>query len=273
MAGGVDYTLSEGYGGSISSRLGIVRLNGFDVRAETLNTFNYLVRGVGNGADFLINAGTLSAGIVGTESNKYTGQLSTKSALPFFASKGSSVASAAGDFKSTITGMVNIVVLILLVVELALEKAIPKAYRDNYGRDGLYSAIALVEYGFLLAAFYEMCTPSLPDAIFESSIHLTSHAEVLIDSVRIHDSCREKTSGNTPLGGVSSKEAGEAYKEGLSRFKDNLLTKLAGKSNVLIGLGALGATLGLGAITAGVAYGVSKTMPNEAELLDQLRRL
>jgi hypothetical protein len=160
-------------------------------------------------------------------------------------------------------------VLILLVVELALEKAIPKAYRDNYGRDGLYSAIALVEYSLLLAAFYEMCTPSLPDAIFESSIHLTSHAEVFIDSVRIHDSCREKTSGNTPLGGVSSKTAGEAYKEGLSRFKDNLLAKLAEKSSVLIGLGA---ALGLGAV-AGIGYGVSQTLPSDEELVEQLKRL
>jgi hypothetical protein len=127
----------------------------------------------------------------------------------------------------------------------------------------------LVEYGLLLAAFVQMCTPSLPDAIFEASIHLTSKAEMVLEGVKLQETFREDELGIGPFAGVSTKTVKEAYKEGLSRFKDKVLTKLAGKSKVLIGLGA---ALGLGAI-AGVAYGVSETMPSDAELLDQLRRL
>jgi hypothetical protein len=271
IRGGIDYTLSEGYGGSLSSRLGVVRLMGFDIRTETLNTFNYLTRGIGNGVDFLFNAGTLISGSAEANSSisKHTGNLSTSPALNFFASKGSSEATGGPDFQGIMLSLLDILLLLLMVVEIALDMAIPKVHkRDNHGRDGLYTALALVEYGLLLECFRELCSPSFPYAIFESSLHLTSKADVLIDGYNMKNTVMHNCKANSPLAGVSPKTAKGAYKDGWKQFLVNLLGKL--KENKAI----VGAGLSAGLLVAGgLITGMVLSNQQDKELEEQLRSL
>jgi hypothetical protein len=273
IRGGIDYTLSEGYGGSITSRLGVMRLAGFDIRAETLNTFNYFTRGLGNGVDFLANLGTMIAGSTGAGSSigKSTELITTSPAVNFFASKGSSVTAGGLDFDGMILGLLDILLLVLMVVEIALDMAIPKVHkRDKHGRDGLYAALALVEYGLILECFRELCTPRFKYAIFEASLHLTSKAGVLLDGLDSLTSIRNKADANSPLAGTSTKNLKQAYKDGWGRFKDKLLEILEDKKK-LVGLIAVA---GVGIVAAGgLGAGIGLSMNQDKELEEELRSL
>ncbi|MDR2634345.1 MAG: hypothetical protein LBC51_12105 [Treponema sp.] len=271
IRGGINFTLEEGYGGSISSRLGVMRLSGFDIRAETLNTFNYLARGIGNGIDFLLNAGTMIAGSAGanTSLGKLGSLASTSPAVNFFASKGSTGMAGGSDFQGLILGLLDILLLALMVVEIALEMAIPKVHkRDKHGRDGLYTVLALAEYGLILECFRELCSPSLPYAFFESSLHLTSKASVLLDGLDILTTAKTIGKGNSPLAGLSSKTAKEAYKKGFTKFKDNLITKLSENAWKIVGGGIVGLFVAGGLIT-----GMVLSNKQDKELEEELRSL
>jgi hypothetical protein len=53
---GWGFELSDMYGGSVNSQLGVVRVSGLDVRLATIGRWNYITRTKLNGLDFLKNA-------------------------------------------------------------------------------------------------------------------------------------------------------------------------------------------------------------------------
>jgi hypothetical protein len=269
IRGGIDYTLSEGYGGSLSSRLGVMRVAGFDIRAETLNTYNYIARGLGNGIDFLFNLGTMITGASGAESaiGDATKSFSVSPLLNFVASKGSSETAGGPDFQGIMLDFLDILLSVLGVIEMVLEMTIPKKdKRDKHGRDGLYTALALVEYGLILECFRELCLPSMLYAFFEASLHLTSQSKVLIDAQAMEANLVWEKTGNTPAAGLSTKETKEVYKDGFTKFKDKLVSKLS-IAKVVGGVG-----VGL-AVAGGLITGKVLTAQQDAALEAELRSL
>jgi hypothetical protein len=191
---------------------------------------------------------------------------STNPALNFFASKGSSEIAGGADFQGLILGLLDILLLVLMVVEIGLDFMIPTVHkRDKHGRDGLYTALALVEYGLLLECFRELCTPSMPRAIFETSLHLTSNAMVLVDGYDFIQSSTNHAQINSALAGFSSKTAGEAYKDGWKRFAK----KLWDNKVAIASAGAIGLAVGLASSIPSI---IESSKQND-ELEKQLRSL
>jgi hypothetical protein len=271
IRGGIDYKLSEGYGGSISSRLGVMRLAGVDIRAETMNSFNYLVRGELTGLDFLMNAGTMSAGAAGAGfgMGKHTKYLATSPLTNFLASKGSSEAVGSADPSGTLFGLLDILFTLSMVVEIALGMAIPKVHkRDKHGRDGLYTALALAEYGLIIACFVELYIPFTTGFNFESSLHLTGRAEVLIDGRIKKDTVINTVEAKSPLAGVSLKSFTEAYKDGWMSFIKKTLKTLVDKKAMVVAIIAIGIVA-----AGGIGVGMGLSMNQDKELEEELRSL
>jgi hypothetical protein len=273
IRGGIDFKLMEGYGGTISSKLGVMRLAGFDVRVQHINTFNYLGLGVGNGIDFLANCGTMIAGAAGANSGigKSLSNMSVgeRAAVPFFASQAnSSIAGGEQDVADSILRIIDIILTVSLVVEGVLGRAIPKKLlRDEHGRDGLYTALALAEYGVLLGAFYALCSPRMIDPFYESTIEL-SGGIICMEGVDLLKLFRDERSAQGPLAGVDSKSLKDAYKDGFNNFLSKLQTALADKKLVA------GIAAGIGAAAVGsIGYGVYASKIQDEEFEAELRSL
>jgi len=61
---GLGFGLSDAYGGEMKSKLGIVRIEGMDIRLATMCNKMYVARIVQNGIDLVLNTAALTAGIV-----------------------------------------------------------------------------------------------------------------------------------------------------------------------------------------------------------------
>ncbi|MDR0684537.1 MAG: hypothetical protein LBF83_05360 [Spirochaetaceae bacterium] len=273
IRGGVDFSLAEGYGGAIRSKLGVMRMTSFDLRMLNINTYNYLTMGIGNGLDFLANCGTMSAGSAGANSGmgKSLGLVSVgeRAAAPFLASMGNSAETrGAEDIPTALLGTVDLVLSILMAVEMVLGTTIPKKLlRDNHGRDGLYTALACVEYGILLGAFTQLCTPRLAN-IFESLIEMWG-GYVKLGGYELEEMFNTEKCVNSALAGISNTKFKDAYKNGFKDFFAGLKDKL--KENATLIKIAVG--LGVPVLAGGLGYGFFETAAQNKEFEEELRSL
>ena len=270
IRGGVDFVLNEGYGGGISSKLGVMRMTSFDLRMLGINTFNYLALGIGNGVDFLANYPTMSAGAAGANSGigPLLSNISVveRAIAPFFASKADpAYVRGVEDLPSSLVSTVDLVLGILLVVEIVLVKTIPKKLlRDEHGRDGLYTALACVEYGILLGAFYQLCSPRLAN-IFESVFEMYGGG-IRMEGHDLEEMFAIQKTMSSALVGLGWDSLKDMYKNGFKDFWSNLKEKLS-KGKIAGGI------VGGLAVAGGLGYGLYETLAQDAELEEELRSL
>jgi len=223
---GQKFELSEIYGGSISSHLGLTRITGFDIRLSTIGTAAFLFRGVINFADYVTNLVTMSLGAAKVGSSMgFIGSTVSSTGLRVVGGALANVVGAAGtekydsmDPSNTFLSMVDLILTIVGIVGTVIEMFIPEKTRREESRslDVLYEVLALVEYGLLLVAYFFLITPSLSKAIFQSTLYLSSKAEIIQDANEYKLYSWSKQDINSLLAGANTqsvKEKTESVKE------------------------------------------------------------
>jgi hypothetical protein len=232
IASGVDFTITEGYGGKIYSRLGIMRINGYDIRAETINGYNYIATGIVNGIDWLTNAVTQICGAANADTSSSfmdMGSLVSAKAIrlgaPFIGSLGNSKkAGGDKDMFGPVVSLLDIIMKVVMVVGIILDKTIPKEKKFKHGRDGLYTALSLVEYGAMVAAFATSGALGLGRGLWESFIHLTTGGDLSLEGFRYAETFVNKPSAASPLAGATPPDVkmSAAYKGSANEYVDKV---------------------------------------------------
>jgi len=268
LQGGVDFVLSEGYGGIIQSCLGLLRINGVDIKAETTNALNYIPFGIINGVDFLQNCVTLPAGDASAKwmANEMVGSLLGLGPFIRLASPGISsglapaVPRSTDDSYGALVGVIQIIIVIMSILAPALEVLVPEGM--NARRDGIYSALALAEYAALLAAFSSMAMTILGGGfpIWNASLWLHTEGKLILEALdESHYFCSQEADA-APLAAVKDMsslkdEAKQTISGALTALKENWVKVLGGGLAALgVGGATVGATLGAKTFEKNAAY-------------------
>jgi hypothetical protein len=232
--GGFGFELSEMYGGSIISHLGVVRIGGLDIRLTTLGAVNYFIRLGMNGLDFIQNAITGGQDVRGI----MTGQSSLSSSLSTgLRISGGALANWIGgsgghkehdinDMSSIMMMVFDITMFATLTVGYVLEPIYfsEKQLREESDiRDKFYYSLAMVEYGIALVAAGSLAMSALAGSLWECIVHLSGKGTVSVDS-------KEYVNNNLYLGWYESPMAGLNEKKHMSwtEVVRELLEVLAG---------------------------------------------
>jgi hypothetical protein len=246
---GLALSLSEGFGGSVSSEFGVVRINGLDIRLATMTTANYSMKAAMNAANSFTSGLFMGLGMMdaGREGNNYAG-------LGSFGQTASNAVLGGGralidlvtdtkldnfdikDLPHILILTWDITCLILKIVGITLETTIPKKIlRENpFARDGLYSSMWLIENGLAIGTVTALAVASFKGAIHESVIWLNSNAKITMDSFDYSQKTVAKMDANTAFAGVSAGVAKGVIKEGWKK----VLKIVAGVTGGVLGAGA-----------------------------------
>ena len=299
--------ISDAYGASFKTQLGIVRIEGVDVRLATMLTKNYLARVILNGVDIGINVSTMAAGIAAGATADYSNASSSgiPNTLVGFSGLLATISNAmtrmvgpnlGGAFTSSKLGgkggydikdtpsillmITTFVWLGTMIVREVAEFFIPeKILREHsVARDSVYMAAAVVEYGYNLATASVLVNALLKGFLHESVIWLEGKSRIHVDALTYTNNSVMKTELNSVLAAFApDKTLKETIKEGWKKFVEKTSSwsfKKAALISVGIGLGidaaaalAAGAGVGLGA-----AY-IFGPLPVDQELEEYLRSL
>jgi hypothetical protein len=282
IAAGIDFKITEGYGGKIFSRLGILKINGYDICMETINAYNYISMGVANGLDWLTNAVTMICGAANVDTSgtfkdigSKVSAKSVRSVAPFIGSLGTSQYAMGGktNYLGTLVNLLNTLMKVTMVVGIILDKTIPKEKKFNHGRDGLYTALSLVEYGLVVAAFATSGAFGVVRPIWESSIHQRTSGDIEVEGFTFNTSSVANKAASAPLAAMGEAGIKEAYKDGVNKY----INKFNSIVDKLGTIGFLAAGIGV-AVVAGVGGGVGSAAyihasNADAELQEELSRL
>jgi len=216
MRSGVEFELSEAYGGKIGSTAGITRIQGMDVRLSTLGSMNYFTKGVTNGLDFVANCVTMILGMAGVGSSM--GSLgSATSGLGLRVIGKTALEKATGsnleiyDFKGAADKLVLAltgIFAIYNVVSVALEMFFAEQFddEDNKFRDIWNSCWAFLEYGVTLIAFGSIFFGNIKGAIHESAVHLAGSSDLTLDAMNVKVFGVQKTDAKSAMAALSEKK-------------------------------------------------------------------
>jgi hypothetical protein len=238
---GLALSLSERFGGSVSSKFGVVRIDGLDVRLATMTTANYSRKAVLNGIEFGASTALMGLGM-GRNNSNYGG-------LGSFGQTISNLGLSVGrfglnflsdtklgnfDIKDTPGIMItvwDITCLILKVVNMILEMSIPKKTlrEEPFARDGIYMGMWVVEYGLALTTVTTLAVASFKGAIHESVIWLNSNSKIQMDAVELNLLSLFLTRGNSAVAGLSSKSLTEAIQGGWKRILEKIINTFKSK--------------------------------------------
>jgi len=260
---GFGLSLTEGYGGGITSKFGIVRINGFDIKLSTLTSLNYTLKGVANSVDTVFNTAFMIGGVCGSNfgplgslGNSISGgiRLGGRALIDMFIENFSEQFNIA-DTPSTLITVFTITQLILTVLSIVLEQSIPeKILREvPTARDGIYAGIAVVENGFAMAVFIALAASSYKGAVHDSTIWLNNNSSINMEAQDINLNTIDKLETNSALAALS-----------FSKIKD-----LVTNNKILFGSLALVAAGGI----AGLIYGGVESYPQNEAFEEELRSL
>lgn len=273
LASAYGFSMTEMFGGSISSLGGVMRLSARDVKMSTLNKVAYVIKGVTASAAFAANTASMSMGIAqNAGANEFS---SLVSSLPYYASLGTGgVGILVGvnwktacsdiddaDIAGNMVIMTNLFLTILNFVAMALETAfIPDPNRDNGGRDGLTLAVAVAEYGIVLQMFVRLNLACLSWST--KAVLLMDHRGVIYESAQVKKEYSvRKTKAKSPLAGFD----GTLIKDLWNGFKGQAWWKIT--------LESMAAAAAVGGAAVGAAFGVPNKFNVDAATRKELENL
>jgi hypothetical protein len=216
---GVEFELSEAYGGKIGSTVGVTRIMGMDVRLSTLGTKNYFIKGMANGLNWITNCVTMALGASGMGSSMgFAGSTASSLGLRVLAKAGAEKMVGSNleiyDLKGAENNMIFALLLIFIaynVTSLALETCLGDKFddEDNKFRDIWMSVWALLEYGAALTAFGFICTGHAKGFIHESALHLSGKSEMTLDAINLKFFGMQTVDAKSEMAGESEKKAEE----------------------------------------------------------------
>jgi len=208
---GVDFLLSEGYGGSVSSKLGVIRINGLDIRLTTINTLNYILKGGLNLASSVFDIAAMG---VGMDKGSPTivsffryGRTVGRPLLDFLM-PGKLGHFDIKDVSGTLMTALDIFQIILMLTRTVLEMTMRKELNESpHTRDGIYMGFWIAEYALVAAAFGTLSAASIKGAIHESVVWLNSKSEIKINAMELDTTSVAKTKSESPIAGLSESVA------------------------------------------------------------------
>lgn len=267
------FSMTEMFGGSITSLGGVMRLTARDVKISTLNKVAYVVNGVTASASFAANTTSMSMGIA--QNAGATDFSSIVSALPYYASLGAGVLgilvgvnwklACSNADESDIAGnmyiMTNLFLTILNLTAMALEMAfVPDENRNNGGRDGLALAVAVAEYGIVLQMFVRLnlaCLSWSNKAVFQ-----LDHRGTIYEAAQVKkEYAVRKAKAKSPLAGFD----GMLIKDLWNGFKGQAWWKIT--------LESMAAAAAVGGAAVGAAFGVPNKFNVDAAMRKELENL
>ena len=142
-----------------------------------------------------------------------------------------------------------------------------KVKRENHNaRDGLYTAVSAIEYGYVLACFTALVKANIKGLLFESVFWLEGTSHILMDSFSFENHSVNKIEANSVLAGASDSSVKSNMKGGLNDLWKTL--KEYWKKALIAGIPG-GLALG-GGVGAGYFFG---TAPENREFEKELRSL
>ena len=267
------FSLTEMFGGSITSLGGVMRLGARNLKLSTLNKVAYVVKGVTASASFAANTASMSMGIAqNAGANEFSSLVAN---LPNYAALGAGgigtfvgvnwkLASSDADSTDTASNMcimTNLFLTILSFVTLVLDTAfIPNPDKNNGGRDGLTLAVAVVEYGIVLQMFIRLNLACLSWS--NKSVFLLDHRGTIYESSYVKkEYAVRKTAAKSPLAGFD----GTLITDLWNGFKGQAWWKIV--------LESLGAAVLIGGAAAGSVFGVSNKFNVDAAARKELEDL
>ena len=257
---GTDFAITEGFGGSIGSSAGVMRISAKDLLAKTFGTFNYIMRGSAVGADMAGNIASMGAGIGGADNsmdavNSFGTNVRIITGITggILGDRMAASYSDGVDNIGTIAKLLTLIYSILKLVWMTIELTIPVEKQKKGGRDGLSMAASIFEYGIAMAAFIQISVKNLPAAIHSNTLQLGADASLTVYTKTFHTYHLNSENVDGPLNGVDSGEFKENLKDGLKKFWQETLPKWY----VLLGAG-IGAGVYAGAIGLTKGFATSK---------------
>ena len=284
MKAAKDFSLADSFGGELTSIMGITRLTSKDFKAQSTSLLGYGVTGLGTIANYLNIIPTMLAGaVIGTGKHGVSQGLSGANSIPALAgmapdgvalltnvllgyldANGEEGSDPVYDMISTLKLISTIV---LAVVPMIVEMNIPRKNLEEYGgRDGLITAVSIVEIGLMTTMFYSVCTKiaaSLPEVTAEHEVavtpfdtsyaHLVGTGSVVLGGATIKNLGRSSIKAEGPLIGY-----GINVKEKLAELE---WYKIAGA--ILGGLGVAGVS----------AYFIPRASTKDEAELKELKEL
>ncbi len=244
------FGLSDGWGASISSLGGVLRMTGCNIRAQTLSKVSYAFKGGFASANFALNMGSMSDGIAQQEK----GASGTASGIPSKISTiaipiidgfigfnwGLSVGVDIADPAGTLKGAMEFIMILHSAVHMALEMAmLSEEQYNSHGREAINMASMVVEYGLVMGMFIGICA-STPDWLHMASLMLDNNGHIWRNSFGETVSDVHKEEVESPTAGLDTTYTG--------KFRDAV-----GGTGKAIVLGTLGLATVLGGIGGGVA--------------------
>ena len=237
LRSGIEFELSELYGGKIGSSLGITRIQGMDLRLSTLGSNNYLAKGIVNGLDFITNCVTTGMGISGKGGSKYGsfgGQASTMGSRSIGGTIGRKKAGSdleIYDYKGSANKLIKAVKTINMICSIANAVLEPVASKlkwgfndeDNKFRDIWMSCWAYVQYGVALAAFTAITTANGKGFIHESALEMAGTSKITLDAMNLEFFGAQAEELKSAIAGLHEKKAEENKKEAAKKAEKESL--------------------------------------------------
>ena len=238
---GLGFSFADAYGGTMSSKLGIIRIEGVDIRLSTISSLNYGTRMAQMIGEFALNTGALTAGIVSaSEANTlnpdkakayaYTGLgigLATK-ALTLVGPMADTWANTGKnrfdirDWTQMFIKLLDTIrafgVITCDIVELSFKAEGKEKYlRENpWVYDSLYMANALFDYTLSIITAGFICWKNKKGITHNSVIYLDG-ASIYQEAFDFHDFSISKREGNTAKAGIAENMYVERVGEEASR--------------------------------------------------------
>jgi hypothetical protein len=182
-----------------------------------------------------------------------------------------------GDLLESITSIFTILMVVTLIIGMALEEVIPEEKKREHGRDGIYTAMAMAEYGIESAIWGAITAAVLKNpesTIMGTVLNLQSSGDIFMGGKGLDMHEMNFTAASAPLAGISN--------------VNHLTDQWAGAMKILKGIGigvgtaaAIGITVGVDSyfekqgrgITDKVGGLAGKYFTKNDALYNELRRL
>ena len=257
MTAAFGFGISDGWGGSISSLGGVVRLVGSNIRASTICKVSYALKGGFASANFVLNTASAAQGIAQIEKGASAKSSTIPSKLSSIAvpiidgfigfNWGLNATVTVTDPAGTLKGLMEFIMILHSAVHMALEMAfLSEEQYNSHGREAINMASMIVEYGLVMGMFCGICA-STPQNFQMASIMLDHGGNMWLNSFNKTQAYTTKNSVGSPTAGLDTSYTG--------KFRDAVGS--TGKAIVtgVLGLAAL-AGAGIGGTCARYFIGV-----------------
>lgn len=273
ISSALKFSITESFGGDISSMGGIMRVNARDLKMTSVCKAAYVVKGTTASASFATNIASMSMGI---DQNRGKSDLASLNySIPSYFSLGAGVvgtligvnwkyASSSVDAEDAAGSMLittDLIMTIMGLVTMVLEKVfIPQPNQDNGGRDGLTFATTVAEYGLVLQMFIRLNLAC--QAWMNKAVYMMNYRGAIYESCQVAKrySVRE-TAGKSPIAGADT------------MFITDLWRGFTGQSKWKIVLESIAALALVGGLATGGAFGYLNKSDVDAETRKELELL